>query len=73
VRISLGKVIPAWKEALPLMKDGAKWQLFVPPELGYGALGSTGIGPNSTLLFDVELLGVVIRGAPEQASAAPTR
>ncbi len=73
VRISLGKVIPAWKESLPLMKEGARWQLFVPPELGYGARGSTGIGPNSTLLFDVELLSVAIHGAPEQASAAPTR
>jgi FKBP-type peptidyl-prolyl cis-trans isomerase FklB len=63
-------VIPGWKEALQLMKEGATWQLVVPAELAYGARGSTGIGPNSTLIFEVELLHVA--GAPEkQARAAP--
>jgi FKBP-type peptidyl-prolyl cis-trans isomerase FklB len=52
-------VIKAWSEALPLMKTGAKWQLFVPAELAYGEKGAgRGIGPNSTLIFEVELVGI---------------
>lgn len=51
-------VIRGWTEALLMMKPGAKWQLFIPPELAYGKKGSHGIGPNSTLIFDVELLEV---------------
>ena len=52
-------VIPGWTEALKLMPVGSKWQLFVPAALGYGARGAGGeIGPNATLLFEVELLRV---------------
>ena len=52
-------VIKAWSEALPLMKTGAKWQLFVPAELAYGEKGAgRAIGPNSTLIFEVELVGI---------------
>ena len=52
-------VIKAWSEALPLMKTGAKWQLFVPAELAYGEKGAgRAIGPNSTLIFVVELVGI---------------
>jgi FKBP-type peptidyl-prolyl cis-trans isomerase len=52
-------VIKAWSEALPLMKTGAKWQLFVPAELAYGEHGAgRAIGPNSTLIFEVELVGI---------------
>jgi FKBP-type peptidyl-prolyl cis-trans isomerase FklB len=51
-------VIAGWKEALQLMRQGAKWQLFVPPELGYGAAGTGPIGPNSTLIFEVELISI---------------
>ena len=53
------RVIDGWKEALQIMKEGAKWQLFIPAELAYGAR-SVGdkIGPNSTLIFEVELLSV---------------
>jgi len=52
-------VIPGWKEALSLMPVGSKWQLFVPPQLAYGARGAgRDIGPNATLLFEVELLGI---------------
>jgi FKBP-type peptidyl-prolyl cis-trans isomerase FklB len=58
VTVGLGRVIAGWKEALQRMNEGAKWQLFVPSELAYGTRGSTGIGPNSTLVFDVELLRV---------------
>jgi FKBP-type peptidyl-prolyl cis-trans isomerase FklB len=51
-------VIPGWTEALQMMKPGAKWQLFIPPELAYGKKGTPTIEPNSTLIFDVELLEV---------------
>lgn len=54
------QVIPGWVEALQLMKEGAKWRLFIPSDLAYGPNGTPGgpIGPNQTLLFDVELLKV---------------
>jgi FKBP-type peptidyl-prolyl cis-trans isomerase len=51
-------VIPAWKEALPLMKEGSKWQLFVPASLGYGQRRNGRIGPNSTLIFEIELVSI---------------
>ncbi|MBI4327925.1 MAG: FKBP-type peptidyl-prolyl cis-trans isomerase [Chloroflexi bacterium] len=54
----LTKVIAGWTEALQKMKAGAKWQLFVPPNLAYGERGSQNIGPNSTLIFEIELLSV---------------
>ena len=53
-------VIPGFSEALMLMKPGAKWKVFIPSELGYGARGAgSNIGPNETLIFDLELLEVV--------------
>src|SRR4030043_1441000 len=49
-------VIAGWKEALQLMKEGSKWQLFVPPQLGYGERRGGSIGTNSTLLLVRELI-----------------
>jgi FKBP-type peptidyl-prolyl cis-trans isomerase FklB len=64
-------VIPGWQEALVLMKPGAKWRLFVPPELAYGASPKPGIPGESLLIFDVELLSVKSSGAP--AAPADTK
>jgi FKBP-type peptidyl-prolyl cis-trans isomerase FklB len=59
VTFPVNGVIKAWSEALPLMKTGAKWQLFVPADLAYGERGAgRAIGPNSTLIFEVELVGI---------------
>lgn len=56
---NLNQVIPAWTEALQLMKEGSKYRLFVPSSLAYGELGSGDtIKPNSVLIFDVELIKV---------------
>ena len=56
---AVGGVIKGWTEALQLMPVGSKWQLFIPSELAYGDRG-TGreIGPNATLLFDIELISI---------------
>jgi len=53
-------VVPGWQEALPLMKTGAKWRIFVPPQLGYGEDGSPPvIEPNELLIFEIELLKIL--------------
>jgi FKBP-type peptidyl-prolyl cis-trans isomerase FklB len=53
-------VIPGWTEALQLMEEGAKWQLFIPSNLAYGERGTPGgpIGPNAALIFDIELVSI---------------
>ena len=59
VSFGVSGVIPGWTEALQLMKEGDKWQLFIPAKLAYGeqSPGAT-IPPNSTLIFEVELLSI---------------
>ncbi len=59
----VGQVIKGWTEALQLMPVGSKWQLFVPSELAYGEHGAgADIGPNATLVFEVELLSIAGKG-----------
>jgi len=54
-----GGMIPGWTEALQLMEEGAKWQLFIPPNLAYGEQGAgRDIGPNATLIFEIELVSI---------------
>lgn len=56
----VGQVIPGWTEALQLMPVGSKWKVFLPSEIAYGERGAGGdIGPNSALIFEVELLEIV--------------
>ena len=58
-KFAVNQVIPGWTEALQLMKEGALWELYIPPALAYGPTGAgQTIGPNSTLIFEVELLKV---------------
>lgn len=54
----VGGVIKGWQEALQLMPVGSKWRVFVPSKLAYGSRGPGAIGPNATLIFDIELLGI---------------
>jgi FKBP-type peptidyl-prolyl cis-trans isomerase FklB len=56
-------VIKGWTEALQLMPTGSKWQLFIPSDLAYGDRGQGPIGPNSTLVFEVELLSIQPKAA----------
>ena len=59
VQFNVNEIIPGWQEALKLMQEGAKWQLFIPSQLAYGTRGAgRDIGPNATLIFDIELIRV---------------
>jgi FKBP-type peptidyl-prolyl cis-trans isomerase FklB len=67
IALPVNGVIKGWTEALQLMPVGSKWQLFVPSELAYGARGAGGaggaIGPNATLVFEIELLSIQAKDA----------
>ena len=58
VKFNIRQVIPGFTEALKLMPVGAKWKVTIPANLAYGANGPGSIGPNSTLIFEMELLGL---------------
>ena len=63
-------VIAGWTEALQLMPVGSKWQLFVPAGLAYGAQGPGDIGPNATLIFEVELVSIQKAAPPAAGTGA---
>jgi FKBP-type peptidyl-prolyl cis-trans isomerase FklB len=61
--LELDTLVKGWKEALPLMRPGDEWLLYIPPKLGYGERGAGGvIPPNATLVFRMQLLGVLSHG-----------
>lgn len=58
VTFPLNRVIPGWTTALQSMPVGSKWQVFIPADQAYGPRGNGSIGPNETLIFEIELLGI---------------
>ncbi|WP_372715987.1 FKBP-type peptidyl-prolyl cis-trans isomerase [Immundisolibacter sp.] len=69
VSFPVNQILPGWQEALVLMPEGSKWKIVLPPELAYGAKGAGGaIGPNQTLVFEIELLDI---GKVETTGATP--
>jgi len=56
---TVNAVLKGWQEVLPLMKAGSTWQIFVPPELAFGARGNPPVGPNEALMFDLKLIEIL--------------
>jgi FKBP-type peptidyl-prolyl cis-trans isomerase FklB len=72
ITIAVGRVIKGWSEALQLMPVGSKWQLFIPPDLAYGPRGAgNDIGPNATIVFEVELVSIKPQITPGGTTPAP--
>jgi FKBP-type peptidyl-prolyl cis-trans isomerase len=70
----VAEVIPGWREALQLMPVGSKWQLVVPPELAYGERGmGQAIMPNTTLIFEIDLVGIKSAGTEAPKTEAPKK
>jgi FKBP-type peptidyl-prolyl cis-trans isomerase FklB len=55
----VNSVLKGWQEVLPLMKTGSTWQVFVPPEMAFGARGNPPVGPNEVLIFDLKLVEII--------------
>ncbi len=73
VTFQLGNVIKGWQELLPLMQEGAKWEAYIPANLAYGERGSAGtIGPNETLIFEIELISIAPTADKPQAGEDAT-
>ena len=63
ITFGLNQMIAGWKEVLPLMPVGSHWKVYIPSDLAYGSRGAPNIGPNETLVFDIELLEIKKKGA----------
>ncbi len=74
IAMPVSRVIKGWSQALQLMPVGSKWQLYIPPGLAYGEKGGrkNGIGPNATLVFEVELLSIQGRNRARAQDASAT-
>jgi len=75
VEFPVSGVIPGWVEALQLMPQGSKWEVYIPSDLAYGPTGNQAIPPSSTLIFEVELLEVKAAPAPaaDEKAAKPAK